>query len=173
MIRVILKLLILSGLFLLAACGQGGNDSLQVTVNPKNPVLIPYGEMDLGDETVSSPYFTMNNVKLTWKGSDIAQIQSIIIKMKEIGSSQEQTCAFGGTDLSTAFGGNTQMAAPAAGASPTVATSTMLACGSLTVKNKDAHSFNIQGIVRVVASTINSSGETTGRAVALSYISIQ
>ena len=177
----LLTLLIL--VVLAISCGQSSNTSLGVTFLPNDPTLVPYGKtINTAGSEVEAPFFTVNKVTLSWSGTDSVLIQAIVIKLREAGSSTEQTCSLGGTDLSGLFygvpGGSPSttpvvLGAPAAGGTPTTLNSANgIVCGGLTVSNKDATTFNIRGTARVMSNTFNSSGQTTGRATAIEVISV-
>lgn len=156
------------------SCGQQKNSALSVSINPNNPILVPYGETTNGSTTVTAPYFKISTITLSWNGTDTVDIQAIIIKLLEAGSTQEQTCSLGGDDLKSALGGDTTMAPPSAspGATPTTKSTTVPLYCNVTVADKDADRFNIRGTVRVAGSSYNGQ-TTTGRASATAAINVQ
>jgi len=169
------------------SCG-GQNSSLGLTVVPTQPVLVPFGTTtDCAGNSITAPFFKIDQLQLSWSGSDTVDIQAIIITLREAGSASNQICAVGGTGLSAIF---TASGTPAPSATPIPATeitispptpggtpsmkstSCPIIC-SVTVADQFATSFNISGTLRVMASTINSSSQTTGRTTATATITIR
>jgi len=171
---------------------------LEISVNPDNPLLIPVSSPASVSGPIA-PYFTMNNLKITWKGSQSLQLTAVAIVQQGTGRFM---CGGSGVGITSIFAnskvvdcngnppggpGRTEIPAldpngnltipPGMNASSCALTveSSSFYCDKLNVQvlNNPFASYNIHATVTVYGETLDASGKPGHRVMATKEIVIQ
>jgi hypothetical protein len=185
--------------FALIQCGPKNASSLAISVNPSQPIIIDQGStLTLANgDTVSPPYFSVNNFKVTWSSTS-SSAQILALKFVTTGTGTNSECAFSGLDIESLFAGATYPN-PTAGQPPitaslvnngvvtipavvnnnvlTYTTNGLIYCGGLQVTNTTNNtiysSYNVPMAVALYGQTIDASGNASGRLTAVTNITLQ
>jgi hypothetical protein len=162
---------------------------LEINVNPDSPLLIPVSST-LGGSGPVAPYFSMNNLNITWKGSDTFQLLGIVVAGEKIfgcsGSGSALNASLfasavvrdcNGTVIEPAINAdlNVMITAPLNPACPYTVVSSSFYCDKLpvAVSSDPMTTYNIPATVTVIGETLDVFGNNPHRVVATKKIVIQ
>ncbi len=173
--------LFLTILFVALACNQK-KQLLEVTVEPKEPIIIPEGKTTFQGKEISAPWYTISSITFNWNTDNaedgVAQILAIIAKSKvasnTAGGSTNFTCAIDGDTLYAMF--STNGAGRIIIERNTPKTSRLgVVCYGFALPSPIPEQFNIPTNVKVYAAQVDDRNfyKTIGRVTATSRITLK
>ncbi len=173
--KICLVISFLSVTLLSTACKKQDDGDLRIAVVPTTPILIPFGEITVGEDTITAPYFIINQFNLLWQGQGTLSISTILIEATS-GNLKIQ-CSLAGDDLQLMFdpiyrGTNGMPSIPqdVAKTEPIITRGSI--CGGLDIPT-NLPTYNIPTKVTFQGAVIDANGNFTRRVKGTAFITIQ